>query len=147
MRLGAIMTRQVVDLESATTIGRVRDATLDLEHRSVSGFVLRSSPSSADWLPWEAVISIGSDAITVQSVRTLTEQPKQPRSVSVDDVLASRVLSDRGVLMASVAEIDFDSETGLLTTITLADGSSLRACDLLGSGSYATMFRGKEGST
>ena len=57
-----------------------------------------------------------------------------------------RTIITRGVLMTSVAEVDFDSETGLFSSLTLADGSVRRACDLLGSGTYATMFCERERS-
>jgi uncharacterized protein YrrD len=142
VKFADIITREVVDLEGALVIGRVHDAILDSSGRAILGFTLRGSPGRNDWLAWEQIVAIGDDAVTVESIRTLTEQPSgKGRLILGDDVVGGRVLSDQGLLLSTISEVDFDPKTGRIVTVGLADGHTIPSVDLLGSGSYATIVR------
>jgi uncharacterized protein YrrD len=141
VKVAEVITREVLDLESASVIGRVHDAILDPSTRAIVGFTLRGVPGRNDWLAWENIVAIGTDALTVESVRTLSEQPTEGRMIYGDNVVGGRVLSDHGLALEKIADVEFDPKTGQLTTLTLADGRIVSADDLLGSGTYATMLR------
>jgi uncharacterized protein YrrD len=141
MRVAEVISRKVLDLESASVVGQVHDAILDSTARVIVGFSLRGVPDRSDWLAWENIVSIGPDAVTVESVRMLTEPPSLGRLIFGDDVVGGRALSDHGLLLSPIAEIEFDPKSGQVITLTLADGRIVAAADLLGSGTYATMLR------
>ena len=62
-------------MSTATTVGHVDDAVVDLSTGRLSGFLLKKTPAKADWLAWERVNAVGADALTVASVDAIGDRP------------------------------------------------------------------------
>jgi sporulation protein YlmC with PRC-barrel domain len=142
VKFSEIQRRDVVDLETAEVIGHVDDAILDANAKLLMGFTLRKTPGKSDWLAWSSIKAIGADAITVESIRTLIEQPEGAgRLLLGDDVIGGRVLSDRGESMSPLDDIEFDTPTGHVSELILSDSITIPGADLLGAGTYATVVK------
>jgi sporulation protein YlmC with PRC-barrel domain len=141
MKFTEIQRREVVDLETAKVIGHVDDAILDANAQLLMGFALRKTPGKSDWLAWSNIKAIGADAITVQSIGALMEQPEgKGRLLLGDDVIGGRVLTDTGVAMSPLADLEFDATNGRVSQIILADSTMIAGTALLGSGTFAMVI-------
>jgi sporulation protein YlmC with PRC-barrel domain len=141
MKFTEIQRREVVDLETAKVIGHVDDAILDANAQLLMGFTLRKTPGKSDWLAWSNIKAIGADAITVESLGALMEQPEgKGRLLLGDDVVSGRVLTDAGVAMSPLADLEFDVTSGRINQIIFADSTEIPGTALLGAGTYATVI-------
>jgi sporulation protein YlmC with PRC-barrel domain len=137
-----LVTHPVMDLATATSIGRVDDAVVDPASGRLSGFVLKKTPAKADWLAWEQVNALGTDALTVAGADAIVERPALSGPLlRAGKVIGGRVLSDQGWELANLADIDLDPATGQVTGLLLADGTNLGPTDLVGIGGYATIVK------
>jgi sporulation protein YlmC with PRC-barrel domain len=59
-------------------------------------------------------------------------------------VIGGRVLTDQGLELAAIADVELDPATGHLVDLLLADGTTIEAAALLGIGRYATVIRHQE---
>lgn len=142
MKVTELVGRPVLDLATATTIGTVDDTMVDAATRQVLGFDLRKTPGKVSWLGWDQVKAVGADAVTVPSVDAITERPAGGgRLLRADKVIGGRVLTEQGVALAHLADVDVDPSSGQVDTLLLQDGTTVPAADLLGIGTYATVVR------
>jgi sporulation protein YlmC with PRC-barrel domain len=142
VKLTELVGRPVLDLATATTIGTVDDAVVDPATRRLVGFDLRKTPGKVSWLGWDQVKAVGADAVTVPGLDAVTERPTDGgRLLRGDKVIGGRVLTDQGVALAHLADVDIDPATGQVDTLLLLDGAPVPAGDLLGIGTYATVVR------
>jgi len=142
MRATELIKRPVIDLATASTIGRIDDVAVDPVTRRVVGFQLSKTSSRNTWLSWEQVAAVGADAVTVPNDSVLREPAAEPsgRRLRADKVLGGRVLTDEGYELANLTDIDFDPEAGSIATLLLADRTEVPADRLSGIGSYATVL-------
>jgi sporulation protein YlmC with PRC-barrel domain len=138
MNLSDLYGRPVLDLSTATTVGKVSDVVLDAETRRIVGFHLASVKGPATWLPWDAMNSLGADALTVDRSDVLTEPPGQRRGLRADKVIGGRVLTDSGRQLLDLTDFEIDADTGQITTINIGD-HPMPAEALIGIGRYATV--------
>jgi uncharacterized protein YrrD len=145
MKFADVVRRQVIDLETAVVMGVVDDAIVQVVTDGAArilGFTLRKTHGKNDWLDWADITAIGADAITVESVRALTEQPEDNgRLLLGDDVVGGRVLGDDGQSMSTISQIEFDPASGDITQVILANTDVHAGTDLRGVGRYATILR------
>ena len=138
MNLTGIIGRPVLDLSSATTIGRVDDVVVDASERRVVGFLLGKVTGTATWLTWDVMAALGADAITVNGVGDLQAAPDGTNGLKAAKALGGRVLTDGGRELAALVDLDVDPTTGAVTALSLGD-RTLPAEALVGIGSYATV--------
>jgi sporulation protein YlmC with PRC-barrel domain len=142
VKLTDLVGHPVLDLATATTIGRIDDVVVDASTGRLRGFLLKKSPVKADWLPWERVNALGADALTVASVDAIAERPAAlGRPLRADHVIGGRVLTEQGWERPHLADVDLDPASGQVTSLLLADGASLGPADLIGIGRYATVVK------
>jgi sporulation protein YlmC with PRC-barrel domain len=140
MKFTELIARPVMDLSTATSVGRIDDAVIDPSTGRLVGFVLKKTPAKADWLAWDRVSALGADAVTVASADALTDRGELTgRLLRSDHVVGGRVLSNQGWELASLADIELDPATGSTSSLMLADGRTVAAGDLIGIGRYATV--------
>ncbi len=139
MRVTDLNKRPVLDVATATTVGRIDDVVVDPASRQLLGFTLRKTPGKASWLPWDRLQAMGADAATVDTVDALTEGPEEdtPPALRRGKVIGGVVLTSGGLSLGTLADIEFDPGSGLVTSLVLDGGRSLPAESLIGIGSYA----------
>jgi sporulation protein YlmC with PRC-barrel domain len=65
---------------------------------------------------------------------------RAPHDGEIDlDWLGHRVLSDRGFELGAVEDVEFDPESGALTSVHVTKGGAVTADRVLGAGSYAVV--------
>ena len=138
MNLSDLTDRPVLDLSTATTVGKVSDFVIDPATRRVVGFHLASVKGPASWLSWQAMNSLGADAVTIDRSDVLTQPPEHSRGLRADKVIGGRVLTDSGRELLNLADFEIDAETGQITAIRIGD-HAMPADALLGVGRYATV--------
>ncbi len=136
---------KVVGSSTATTLGKVSGFVVDPATRSVLAVRVKKA-ETGDFLRWSDLSAFGSDAVTVADDTAIGDGGDEVQTLAHKDreLLGKRVLTDGGDELGKVDDIDFDPETGALTTLLLAKGARLpevAAARLLGVGSYAVVVR------
>lgn len=140
MNVTALIKHPVMDLATATTIGRIDDVVLDAAGQRVVGFYLDKTPTKSTWLPWEQLSSLGVDAATVADGDVLLPVDDDAgRRLRGAKVLGGRVLTAEGSSLGTLTDVDIDPQTGRVQTLTVSSGLVLDGSCLLGIGSYATV--------
>jgi uncharacterized protein YrrD len=109
----------VVDLESAVKIGRIHELILDPGRRRVAAVVGRRGRAlfgaGADWtVPASAVISVGADALTIRTCHSYERGMEMSNYPTLASLMGRKVLSRRGKLLGSVADVLVDERTGAI---------------------------------
>jgi len=135
-----VFGRPVLDLATATTVGRVDDVDVDPTTKRAVGFRLAKG-SSGDWLAWDRIAAIGPDAVTIDSADRLEPYAADPtrRGLKANGAIGGRVLTDQGREVGSLNDVDLDDD-GAMVSLLVGD-RRVEADDLLGIGSYATVVR------
>jgi sporulation protein YlmC with PRC-barrel domain len=115
----------VVDLDAAVKIGRVHELILDLGRRRVAAVVVRRGRArfgggSDVTVPGSAVVAVGADALTVRGVGHWHERGVELASYpTLTSMVKRKVLSRRGMLLGSVADVLLDERTGAIAGYAL----------------------------
>lgn len=140
MNAAEVFGRPVLDLATATTVGKIDDVDVDPATKRAVGFRLAKG-SSGDWLAWDRIAAIGPDAVTIESTDRLEAYAADParRGLKATGALGGRVLTDQGREVGSLNDVDIDDD-GTMVALLVGD-RRVEADDLLGIGSYATVVR------
>ncbi len=134
--------QKVVDTSSADTVGRVSGFLVDPSTHSVVALQVKKS-DTGDVIRWRDVTAFGTEAVTISDVGVITDSDAELAAISGKDheLLKKRVLSAAGDELGSVRDVDFDHETGVVTTLVLGDADDVDGDRLIGVGSYAVVVR------
>ncbi len=136
MRWKQAMKRDVVDTEKAETIGKLSGMVADPSSAKIVAMVVGDQIIS-----WTDANGIGADAVTVASadMLRLPESDLEIRSVEgATDPTSKQVLTEDGHDIGSVADIEFDPESGAILQLVLGD-DEIAGSRLIGIGSYAVI--------
>lgn len=142
MRFSEARKQKVVSTSSATTVGRVDGFVVDASAARVVALLLKKTPGDADLLRWADLTAFGRDAVTVPGAESLTSAAGD-LAVLADkhhDVVGKLVLTDAGVAVGKVVDVDFDLTDGTVLTL-ITDRDEIPGASMLGLGSYALMVR------
>lgn len=125
MEFGELKNRPVVSLADASKLGFVDTALVDLHNQQVTGFRIRTGGifTHHHAILLQDVKSLGQDAVTIEDSRRLTDEGKMPQlktSVPLTNVVGSRVISEDGKEIGTVADIEMTVETGQIENYILA---------------------------
>ena len=140
MNVAEVFGRPVLDLATATTVGKIDDVDVDPATKRAIGFRLAKG-ASGDWLAWDRIAAIGPDAVTIESGDRLETYAADParRGLKANGAIGGRVLTDQGREVGSLNDVDIDDD-GAMVALLVGD-RRVEADDLLGIGSYATVVR------
>ena len=143
MRFSEAVGRQVVSTSTAQTVGRVDEFVVDSRRRAVVALSLRRT-EGGDTLLWTDIVAFGADAVTVASADKSVEAAPAIVALSGKEhrLIGKRVLTAGGDDIGTVDDIEFDADTGTITSLLLAAGD-VAGARLLGVGSYAVVVRPK----
>jgi len=136
MRWKQAIGKEVINTESAETIGKVDGLIADHESSSIVGFVVGDKV-----VTWSDSGGMGQDAVTVQKTSMVREPSSEREQGAIDgefDPLGKTVITEDGLAMGSVNNIDFDSSSGAINRVLLAD-DDIAGDRLIGIGSYAVI--------
>ena len=141
MRFSDAIGRKVVGTATAETVGKVDGFVVDPRSRAVLAVEVKKS-HGGDTLAWSDITAFGADAVIVTDSDKLTDAGDAVAALSGKDhhLVGKRVLSTTGDELGKVEDIEFDPESGTLTTLLLAD-TEVAGSSLVGVGSYAVVVR------
>lgn len=131
----------VVSTATATRVARVE------------GFVVRPGPArvallrvgkvsgAGTLLAWDDVQGFGPDAVTVATdaaLRPARDELEQRAEDNELDIMGKRLLTERGTALGAVTDVDFDPETGAVTTL-ITKTETIAGDRLIGLGRYAVV--------
>lgn len=134
--------RKVVSTSTADTVGAVGEFLVDPRSRTVVGLQIKKC-KTGDALMWSGISAFGSDAVTVESADSIvdigTEDSLSELQGKAHRVIGKRALSTTGVDLGTVNDVEFDPETGAVTSV-IVDTVSIEGRTLTGVGSYAVVL-------
>ena len=141
MRFSDATGRKVVSTATAETVGKIDGFVVDPKSRAVLAVQVKKS-DGGDTLAWSDIMAFGADAVTVTATDKLTDAGDEVAALSGKDhhLVGKRVLSTSGDELGKVDDIDFDPESGMLTTLFVGD-RKVAGARLVGVGSYAVVVR------
>ncbi|MEO5983343.1 MAG: PRC-barrel domain-containing protein [Pedococcus sp.] len=140
MLFSETLGREIVTTDTAETIGQVADFVIDPRSRSIVAISVNKS-KKGDTVLWGAIGAFGADAVIVSGADVLGEPNEAVAALSgkARRLMDKRVLDATGVDLGTVADVEFDAETGQLITLRLTEGAAIAGQSLIGIGSYAAV--------
>lgn len=134
--------RKVVSVETAVSVGKLDDLVLDPAQKRVAALVLGKTPNKAHLLPWDDITGFGDDAITIASAELIVAGDERLAELADKKHSAEgkRVLTSEGEIVGEVKDLEFESDTGTITSLILKDGT-ITADDVIAVGSWAVMVK------
>ena len=147
IRFGEARKRDVVSTADAETVGRVKYFVIDPEQQRISSLRLDGVKGDDRYVSWDALGSFGQDVVTIPDAGALrpADGPREEGVRKEFGVLGKRVLSDAGRELGEVQDVEFDPETGRVTTL-LTEREQVSGERLRGIGSYAVVVRREQRS-
>jgi uncharacterized protein YrrD len=125
LRIGEIKNEQVVSLSGAEKLGTVEDVFFDPTRQTVLGLRVKRGGmlSKTEAVLLSDVQSIGLNAVTLTDGSRLNGESKFPQftnSLLASHVIGSRMLTEHGHEVGTIADLDIDFETGSITAYVLS---------------------------
>lgn len=122
----SILMREVVSLEDRKTVGAVKDVLVDCDTQAISHYII-GDPTLTELsvLPKSRVLAVGDAFITITKENVLTPVENRGNQKLVEDgfrLIGTEVFSRAGNRVSIVEAYEFDTESGAIENITLADG-------------------------
>lgn len=133
--------RDVVDTATATRIARVDGFVVLPGPARVALLRLGKVSGAGTLLAWDDVQGFGPDAVTVATdavIRPARDALEQRAEDNDLEILGKRVLTERGMELGTVTDVDFDPETGSITTL-ITKTAAIVGERLIGLGGYAAV--------
>ena len=140
-RFTEVLGQPVVSASSADKVGTVSALVVDPAGGRLAA--LRVKGPEADFVGWDDLRGIGPDAVVISSTDALrlARTPMEERARDGDvDLIGKRVLTDAGAELGTLADVEFDPETGLLETVIVGE-RRLPGGGIRGVGPYAVVVR------
>ncbi len=114
----------VIAVESGERFGQVQDVLLDPQERRIAIVrVRRGGPFRGDVsdVSFSDIHSIGRDAVMVPSSQVLRPATTTTEHLRrIDDLVGSRVVTERGEAVGTVDDAEIDPQTGAVTHLVIA---------------------------
>ena len=133
--------RDVVDTATATRIARVDGFVVLPGPARVALLRLGKVSGAGTLLAWGDVQGFGPDAVTVATdavIRPARDALEQRAEDNDLEILGKRVLTERGMELGTVTDVDFDPDTGSITTL-VTKTETIAGERLIGLGGYAAV--------
>jgi sporulation protein YlmC with PRC-barrel domain len=123
MKASELTNRPIVSLNGGVKVGEVSDLTLDATRIQVSAVLLKGHDGSSV-VPYPAVRHIGPDAVTIDNSRIVQAPANRGGSPErrVSSLTGLPVLNERGIVIGSVDDLEFDEESGRVTALLIHRG-------------------------
>lgn len=131
----------VVNTSTATRVARVDGFVVQPQPARVVLLRLGKTSTGSTLLAWEDIQGFGPDAVTVTddaALRTAGDELEQRAQDKELEILGKRVLTERGMNIGAVTDVDFDPETGTVRTL-ITSTESIEGDRLIGLGGYAVV--------
>jgi uncharacterized protein YrrD len=127
MKFSELKGTQIISLADGRELGTVDDILIDLDHHQVRGLRVKTGGlfSGHEAVLLTDVKAIGPDAVTVEDASKLNAESKFSQLADCagrDAIINSRIITEQGTVLGTVADVDVDFESGAITSYVLASG-------------------------
>lgn len=144
MLFSKVRKRDVVNIATATRVARV-DGVVVLPGPARVALLRVGKVSGAGTLvSWDDLQGFGPDAVTVATdavIRPARDDVERRAENNDLEILGKRVLTERGMELGTVTDVDFDPETGAVTSL-ITKTETIPGQRLIGLGNYAVVVSG-----
>ena len=142
MMFSAAKGHKIVDTGSADTVGTVSGFLVEPSTHSIVALRVKKT-ETGEVIRWRDITAFGSEAVTVPRAGVVTDTDAELEALGAKarELVKKRILISAGDELGTVKDIDFDTETGALTTFLLDGAPDVSADRLIGVGSYAVVVR------
>lgn len=145
MRFSEAKNQKVVSTAEAITVGRVREFIVDPRSSQVVALGIKTTKKAGtdgDTIAWTNLKAFGRDVATIESTKDITLADGEIAVLGDKQhrVLGKLVLSDAGVELGKVDDVDFDPDSGAIRSL-LTDSEEIDGGRMVGLGSYAVVVR------
>lgn len=140
-RFAEVLGLPVVSATTAERLGTVGGLVVDPVGGRIASVRVNGGPG--EFVSWEDLRGVGPDAVVVaadSAIRSGRPGLEERAAAGVADLPGKRVLTDAGADIGTVADVEFDPETGRLTAVLVGD-DRLPGDGLRGVGPYAVVVR------
>jgi uncharacterized protein YrrD len=133
--------RDVVNTATATRVARVDGFVVLPGPARVALLRLGKVSGAGTLLAWDDLQGFGPDAVTVATdavIRPARDALEQRAEDNDLEILGKRVLTERGMELGAVTDVDFDLETGAVITL-ITKTETIAGERLIGLGGYAVV--------
>lgn len=133
--------RDIVNTATATRVARVDGFVVLPGPARVALLRVGKVKGAGTLLAWEDLQGFGPDAVTVATdavIRPARDALEQRAENSDLEILGKRVLNERGMELGTITDVDFDPETGAVTSL-LTKTETIPGRRLIGLGNYAAV--------
>ncbi len=133
--------RDVVNTTTATRVARVDGFVVVPGPARVALLRLSKVSGAGTLVSWDDVKGFGPDAVTVANdtvIRPARDALEQRAEDNDLEVLGKRILSEQGTELGTITDVDFDPETGAVTTL-ITKTEAIDGQRMIGLGSYAVV--------
>lgn len=133
--------RNVVNTTTATRVARVDSFVVLPGPARVALLRLGKVSGAGTLLAWEDLQGFGPDAVTVATdgvIRPARDALEQRAEDNDLEIMGKRVLTERGMELGPVTDVDFDPETGAVTSL-ITKTETIAGQRLIGLGGYAVV--------
>jgi len=138
--MNSVLGNTVVGVDDANDIGQVKHFAVSPRGDRVERLHIDGRGKHAIFVDWDDLESFGTDRVMVTKSSTAGESDEQ-RDGEVArgsvDILGSRVLDTAGFEHGTVADVDFDGDSGEIQSIRTSGGDAIDAAKVRSLGSYA----------
>jgi uncharacterized protein YrrD len=125
--------RAVLSRATAEKVGEVGQFVVDARSKRVVAVTVGKG-RKARVVEWEGITGFGPDAVMIESEAALREPVDDELK---HDWLGRRLLNDHGFELGAVRDVEFDADSGALSTLAAEGDRSISADLVRGAGSYA----------
>ena len=133
--------RTVISRTTAESVGQVQHFTVSPDEQRITALVIDAKHQRL--IDWSAIESFGHDAVVVESesvAREPVNESEKRATAGELDMVGKLVLSDLGNSCGTTHDVEFDAQSGRLSTLS-TDQGRIDAARLVGVGDYAVVVR------
>lgn len=136
-------SQAVIALDTAEDIGDVKHFVVSRDASRIERLHIDGRKKNALFAEWEDLESFGADKVVVKlasSASPSDDDRDLDQAAGSIEILDVRVLDTAGFEQGSVDDVDFDSDTGTIVSITSSNGEVIPADRVRSLGSYAIII-------
>lgn len=138
--LSEAVRRPVMSTSEARTLGFVSGFLIDPATAQIVALRLGKAPGPGDTVRWEDLTAFGDDVVTVPSESVISAAEGRAADLAGSDayLIGKRLLTDTGVHLGTVDDVDFDTGTGAVRYLLIGE-DRVAGSRLVGCGPYAVV--------
>ncbi len=139
MMLTATLGERIVSKATAETLGSVDGVVIEAGQQRLVALT-SGKGRKARVIPWKEVSGVGSAAVVVEhddAAREPAEGFETQQARGDAALMGGLILSDRGNALGAVVDVEYDAETGALTSIRTSQSLTITGARLRAIGAFA----------